>query len=673
MASKRSIASYKPRSKVNKFIVAIGIISAAEFATAAVPQLLDLASMSLEELGTISVTSVSREPQQLSQSPSAIQVITRDEIRRSGASNIPEALRLATNLQVAQANSQKWVITARGFSSDVGNKLLVMIDGRTVYTPLFSGVFWERQDYLLEDVERIEVISGPGGTLWGSNAVNGVINIITRSAAETQGAYVDAGGGSELHKTTSARYGGTLAPDVNYRVYGKYTDRDGSVYANGTDINDQWDMSQAGFRVDGEASAQNDFTVQGDFYRNAGGLATGGTTETKGVNVLGRWTHEFTAESDMILQMYFDRTSLSFTAPALIANNLPLAKAGTFEDELDTYDVDFQHGLSIGERNRFVWGLAYRSTHDQISNAPSIAFLPEKLNQELYSAFLQDEFSLVPEKLVLTLGSKFEHNDYTGWQTIPNARLQWSLDDSHTLWAAVSRAVRNPSRIDRDLSQPAPGTPPFFLVLLAGGANFDSEDVVAWETGYRAQLGTRLLASVALFYNEYDNIRSTSLSPTAVLLPFFFDNNLEGETHGLELTADYQMLDWWRLSGGYNLLKEDIRVKPGKFDLNKALNETADPEHQVTITSSMDLPNNVSVDFSLRWVDELIKNKGGVADEVPAYSELNLRLGWSPSETMELSLVGQNLLDNQHPEFGVSGPLREEIERSIYGKIAFRF
>jgi iron complex outermembrane receptor protein len=276
----------------------------------------------------------------------------------------------------------------------------------------------------------------------------------------------------------------------------------------------------------------------------------------------------------------------------------------------------------------------------------------------------------VPDKLVLTLGSKFEHNDYTGWETIPNGRLQYSIDSGHTLWAAVSRAVRTPSRIDRDLSQPAPHAPSYF-VLLAGGADFDAEKVVAWESGYRAQLADSLLASVSVFYNEYDDLRSTSLSPA--IFPLFFENNLEGETHGFELTADYQLQDWWLLSGGYNLLKEDIRVKPGEYDFNNALNETADPEHQVTLSSSMDLTQNLSLDFSLRWIDELIKNNSGTADEVPAYTELNMRLGWSPAENIELSLVGQNLLDNQHPEFGIDVPLRGEIERSIFGKVALRF
>lgn len=661
-----------PRNaRAHGLFLALGVLALPNFVAASSVELDSLASLSLEELGEISVTSVSRQPQRLSESPSAIQVITSEDIRRSGASSIPEALRLASNLQVAQVNSQEWVITARGFSSDVGNKLLVMIDGRTVYTPLFSGVFWDRQDYLLEDIDRIEVISGPGGTLWGANAVNGVINIITRDAAQTQGLHVEAGAGSELQAFTGLRYGGTLNEDTSYRVYAKYSDRDGSVDRSGNDVNDDWHMSQAGFRIDGAPAANDSYTVQGDLYRSRAGVATGRRAETEGVNILGRWAHSFSVSSDMTVQMYFDRTNLELPTPALQVNGLPLAGPGVFGDTLETLDFDLQHGFALGTHNRLVWGLSWRSTDDDVDNSPGLAFFPEKLTQELYSAFVQDEITLIPERLILTVGTKFEHNDYTGSNTVPNARLQWNTRGGNTLWGAVSKAVRTPSRIDREISQPSPNQPPFNLVLLAGGPTFDDEKVVAWEAGYRAQANDTVSAAVSLFYNEYDDIRSTSLSPA--IFPLYFENNLEGETYGLEFSANYQVSDWWRLSGAYNLLKEDIRVKRGAFDFNNALNETADPEHQISLRSAMSFSNNVELDASLRWVDALIKNNSGVADKVPAYAELNLRLGWRPAEHLEFSLVGQNLLDSQHPEFGNTTPTREEIERSIYGKITWRF
>jgi iron complex outermembrane recepter protein len=677
MTSQAGNPTYLPGFPVRNLLLAIGLLTAAATAEAAALQLQELAELSLEELSELSVVSVSRQPQRLVETPSAIQVITRDDIRRSGASSLPEALRLANNLQVAQDASQKWVITARGFSSDVGNKLLVMIDGRTVYTPLFSGVFWERQDYLLEDIERIEVISGPGGTLWGTNAVNGVINIITRNAADTQGLYSEAGVGTELRGFAGVRYGGKLAPDVNYRVYGKYADRNATVTAAGNDSPDAWDMSQAGFRIDATPSAQDNFTLQGDIYRHTAETDAGREGEAKGLNVLGRWTHRLAADSDLGLQVYYDKTQLFLPTPALVLGGLPLAGAGLFTDSLETLDADFQHAFSVSARNRLVWGLAYRHTHNGVGNAPSLAFFPPHLDQEIYSAFLQDEFTLLPERLILTLGSKFEHNDYTGWESAPNVRLQWNVAEAHMLWGAVSRAVRMPSRIDRDFSNPAPNQPPFNIVLLRGDSRFTSETVVAWEAGYRGQIGTRLIAAVSLFYNEYADVRSTSLSPPDPLFrlpfPFFFENNLEGTTHGLEFTANYQLRDWWRLSAGYTWLKEDIHVKPGRFDFNNALNETADPEHQVLLRSSMDLAGNVALDFNLRWVDALIKNNAGVADEVPAYAALDLRLGWSPSATTEVALVGRNLLDPQHPEFGVTSPARKEIERSLWLKAAWRF
>lgn len=624
----------------------------------------DFSRMSLEDLSNIEITSVSKSPERILDAPAAITVITNEDIRRSGATSIPEALRLADNLNVAQKNSHDWAISARGFNTDLANKLLVLIDGRTVYTPLFSGVFWSRQDYLLEDIERIEVISGPGSTLWGANAVNGVINIITKSAKDTQGFYVEAGVGTELKSATAVRYGGKLAPNVSYRLYGKYFDRDNQVFANGRDASDSWQMSQGGFRIDAEASAQNSFTLQGDFY----GLdeedpITGKESGTNGNNILGRWTHTFSADSDMSLQMYYDQTH--FTLPKVRTN---VARAGLFKDELETYDIDFQHRFALNEHNKIVWGLGYRYTHDRVDSAPSTGLDPEHLDQDLYSAFIQDEIKL-HEKLSLTLGTKVEHTEYTGWEVEPSARLQWNVATNQMLWAAVSRAVRTPSRLDRDLRTPTNFPLPFPQDILKGSDDFVSENVVAYELGYRAQLGPKFSTSISTFYNEYDDVRSFSRTPGGLLgLPFFFANNLKGETYGLELGVNYQVLDWWRLHLGYNLLEENIRIKPGKADINNGLNETADPRHQATIRSSMNLPNNLELDAQLRWVDTLHNNQSIVS----SYTELNVRLGWRPTNKLELSIVGQNLLHDQHAEYGFNSAARE-IERSVYGKVQWRF
>jgi iron complex outermembrane receptor protein len=631
-----------------------------------------LKKLTLQELMDLEVTSVAKEPEPYREAPAAIQVITGDDIRRSGASSIPEALRLADNLIVAQKHSHAWAISARGFNTDSANKLLVLMDGRSVYTPLFSGVFWDQQDYLLEDIDRIEVISGPGGTLWGANAVNGVINITTRSAKDTQGFYVEGGGGSTLRDFIAMRYGGQLSPKAFFRVYGKYFNRGNQVFPNGNTAPDSWRMGRGGFRIDAEPSSQNMFTVQGDFYSGDEDLATGRAARVTGGNVLGRWTHTFSRDSNLSLQFYYDRTHLNDPIPANA-----FAAAGTLFDNLDTYDLDFQHRFHAGERHHLVWGFGYRFTHDVVQNAPALAFFPATLNHDLFSAFVQDEIVL-GEKVSLTLGTKVEHNDYTGFEYEPSARLAWTLTGRQTIWAAVSRAIRAPSRIDRDSRLPTPALSPVVNNLLIGGANFKSETVVAYELGYRAQLGSKISGSISSFYNDYNNVRSTSLgAPDPIFglpFPLFYENNLEGHTYGIELSANYQALNWWRLHAGYNLLKENIHVKPGRFDFNNALNETADPEHQFTIRSSMDLSNNFELDGGLRWVDSFRFNVSGVPATVPHYFELDARLGWHPNKQLEFSVVGQNLLHDHHLEYVISNPNpREEIVRSVYGKVAWRF
>lgn len=627
-----------------------------------------LKRLSLEELLVLEVTSVSKRPERLLEAAAAIQVITGEDIRRSGASNLPDALRLANSLDVAQEGAHEWAISTRGFSSDVGNKLLVLIDGRTVYTPLFSGVFWDRQDYLLEDLDRIEVISGPGGALWGANAVNGVINITTKSARDTQGLYLEAGAGTSLRGFGGVRYGGMLAPNVAYRVYGRFTDRDGEFLASGGDAPDSWSMGQAGFRIDAEPPGRDRFTLQGDFYRNDEGITTGGESRTSGGNILGRWSRTFTSESDLTLQLYYDRTHLFLPTPAMI-----FAPPGHLRDDLDTYDLDFQHRLEPGRLGRFIWGLGYRFTHDVLENAPALAFFPPRLNQDLFSGFAQDEISL-RENLTLTLGTKFEHNDYTGFEAEPSGRLQWNLSPRQALWAAVSRAVRMPSRIDRDISQPAPG---YTIVILRGGSAFTSETLLAYELGYRAQLGSRTTVSLSTFYNDYDDLRSTSISPPDPVFnlpfPFFFENNLAGETYGFEFTLNHQILDGWRLQLGYNLLREDLRIEPGRMDFNNALNETSDPGRQFSLRSTLDLPGRVELDAGFRWVDSRVINNSGVPALIPSYGDLDVRLGWRPTDRIELSLVGRGLLHDRHLEYGRPGPALTEIQQSLHGKISWRY
>jgi len=626
----------------------------------------ELKHMSVEQLMDIQVTSVARHPESLRQAAAAIQVITRDDIRRAGASSIPEALRLADNLEVARKNAHDWGISARGFNSYLANKLLVMIDGRTVYTPLFSGVFWDAQDYLLEDIDRIEIISGPGGTLWGANAVNGVINIITRSAADSQGLYAEGGGGTQLRGFAGARYGGMLAPDVSFRVYAKYFDRDAEALLDGTRAADAWHRAQGGFRFDSDASRPDTFSAHGDFYEAHEGLNTGGTAQSAGGNLVGRWSHVFTTEADFSLQSYYDRTHLLIPIVPFILNGIELAPAGFLRDDLSTYDIDFQHRFSLRQRHHIVWGAGYRFSHDVVANAPAIAFLPTVLDRNLFSAFVQDEIAL-STTLSLTLGSKLEHNDYTGFEVEPNARLQWTWTPNQSLWSAISRAARTPSRIDRDLAEPAP---PGILVL-TGGRNYGSEYVIAYELGYRGQISSRMTGSLSTFYNEYRDVRSTSITPGAII-PIYFANNLAGHTDGLEVSARYQLADFWSLQVGYDFLQESLHVRPGQFDLGNARNETADPRHQVMVRSSLSLAAHLELDASLRWVDALRYPSGPTTCDVPSYFELDTRIGWV-LKRLELALVGQNLLHAHHAEYGFADPAREHIERSVYGKISWRY
>ena len=619
----------------------------------------DYKRLSLSELMDLEVVSVSRRPEKLSATASAIQVITGDDIRRSGATSLPEALRLANNLNVAQKGSQGWAISARGFNTELGNKMLVMIDGRTVYSPLLSGVFWDVQDYVLADVERIEVVSGPGATLWGANAVNGVINIITKSAADTTGLYAETAVGTELENLTSLRYGAKLSPNVNLRVYGKFVERDGGVFADGSDAPTDWQSRRGGFRLDATPNPQNSLTFQGDVYDNDEGAVSGESTFASGGNVLGRWTHTCEDESEMVLQTYYDRANLSQYIQST------LAPGGRFRDNLDTYDIDFLHRLSPGERHQIVWGLGYRRTHDVVVNSPGLAFLPERLDQDLYSGFVQDEI-LLGAGWSVTVGTKFSHNDYTGLEFEPSVRTQWEISPRHAVWVSVSRAVRMPSRIDHDLRAPLAAP------ILDGGPGFEAENVIAYEAGYRARVGPRVLVSLAAFYNRYDDIRSVGPGPGAPA-PLYVQNNVEGHTHGLELDSTCEITPEWRMRAGYALLVESIGVKSGRTDLNNGLSEVADPRNQFSLRSSWDLPRRLELDAGVRWVDELRVNSGGAPASVPAYWEMDVRLAWRPVEDLEISLVGQNLLHDQHREYGAASPTREEIERSVYAKVAWRY
>ena len=601
----------------------------------------ELKRLSLEDLLNQDVTVVSRRAEKLSEAPSAVQVITSEDIQRSGATSLPEALRLAPNLEVAQVNSHDWAISARGFNNTLANKLLVMIDGRTVYTPLDAGVFWDVQNVLLEDIDRIEVVSGPGGSLWGANAVNGVINIVTKSAKDTQGLMLEGGGGSLLQDFGAVRYGGGNGTNLFFRVYAQRFDRNDTVFPNGDDADDSWDMSQGGFRVDWYSSDMNTLTVQGDAYSGSE-AATNGPTFVDGQNMLARWTHTISDTSDLTVQTYFDRTW----------RQIP----DSFAEDLETYDLDIQHRFALAGRQSITWGAGYRLMDDDVQNSATIAFLPPKRNMQLFSGFVQDEIALVPDRLQLTLGTKLEHNDFSGFEVQPSARLAWTPDERQTVWGAVSRAVRSPSRVDSDLR--TPGTPPF---LLAGNPDFDAETVLAYEAGYRVRPLDRLSLSLAGYYNEYNDLRSVdSLTPTN----FIIGNGFKGQTWGFELSGNYQVTDNWRLRGGYTYLNKLLwSHRPGVLP---SVREGNDPENQVLIQSILDLPAHFQFDAVGRYVDTLHN------PHVPSYVAFDLRLAWWYKGKVEVSIIGQNLWDNQHPEFGAAAT-RQEIPRSVFGKVAWWF
>lgn len=645
----------------------------------------DFVSLSIEELMNIEVTSVSKKAEKLSDAAAAVFVITGDDLRRSGATSIPEALRMVPGLQVARIDASTWAVSSRGFNGRFADKLLVLMDGRSVYTPLYSGVFWNLQDTLLEDIERIEVIRGPGATLWGANAVNGVINIITKNAADTLGGVVTVGGGTLERGFGSARYGMKLGNSTSLRLYGKYLDRGDGAYADGSNAKDGWHAARGGFRLDSEPSDSDSFTFQGDLYGGRAGWTLISPTlvppyratsdypdKFSGGNLLGRWKHQYSESSDMTLQMYYDRTSQHI---------------GQFREDRDIADLDFQHRFQVGERQAFLWGLGYRFSHDRIANMQPVTFFPDRRADNLFTAFLQDEISLVADLLRLTLGSKFEHNEYSGFEVQPNARLLWTPRPGHTVWAAVSRAVRTPSRADGGIffygetyppgSPLNPGALPLKTAIISS-PDFRSEELVAYELGYRVQPLQNLSFDIATFFNTYDSLRNVEpLAPVYLSVPsphyvlaYMAHNNMSGETWGIEATAEWKPLDWWRLMAAYTFLDIHIGFCGDIPDLyNKAAMEGRSPRHQFSLRSQADLGRNVELDLWLRYAGRLPNLQIG------SYVTFDARLAWKPVNGMEISLVGQNLFHARHsefsPEFITTVPT--DVERQVYGAITWHF
>ena len=606
----------------------------------------ELKSLSLEDLIAIEVTSVSKRPEPLAEAASAIQVITREEIRRSGATSIPEALRLAPNLQVAQVNASQWAISARGFNNVLANKLLVQIDGRSLYTPLYAGVFWDVQNVLLEDVDRIEVVSGPGGSLWGSNAVNGIINIITKDARETQGLFAKTGAGSELRRLGRLRWGGRAGERIYYRAYAAGFERDNTRQLDGSEAKDDWDGAQGGFRADWEGDRTR-FTIQGDYYDVNPDPEGGVPVDARGGNGLARVEHSLGEQSDLWLTTYYDQTDRDFN------NGL--------REKVTTLDVESRHRIAFTDAQEVVYGAGFRWMRHDLDNLELFGFFPDRKDLRLYSAFAQDAIAFAEDRLKLTVGVKFEHNDYTGAEWQPNGRIAWTPREGHLVWTAVSRAIRMPSRIDRDfIAYLAPELP-----LIQGSKQFESEGVIAFEGGWRVQPSANLTGSVSVFHNEYDDIRSAE-PPEMGPIPITFGNGVEGTTDGVEVALACGLTSAWTMRLGYTYLTDDLRAKSTSRDLNEATAESNDPPHQVRAHSSLNLPYGFEFDTTLRWVDALPH------PHVPSYIGLGARLAWISAWGLEVSVVGQNLAEEEHLEFIPSSPDPRKIERSGYAAVTMR-
>jgi iron complex outermembrane receptor protein len=633
----------------------------------------DLTGLSLEELHNVEVTSVSKRPEKYAEVAAAVSVITQEDIRRSGVTSIAEALRLVPGVQVAQIDSNQWAVGIRGFGSRLSRSMLVLMDGRSVYTPLFAGVYWEVQDTLLEDIDRIEVIRGPGGTLWGANAVNGIINIVTKDSKDTQGGLAATGVGSYERGFGAFRYGGKTRQGRTYRLYGKFFDRAANFHPNADNF-DGWEMGQFGFRADTAADRTSHWTLQGDLYDGRTGYRTTITkldppssqviedeTRLSGGNILGRWQRKST-NSDLGLRFYYDRTNHA---------------EPSFEEQRDTVNLDLQQELELSNRYHFIWGAAYEISTGKVIGVPTVSFVPARRTDNVYSGFIHTETTLFHKRLRLAGGTKVLYNSYSGLEAQPTARASWMFSRRQTVWLSFSRSVRTPSRLEHDLSLTSLLNPkvPSFL-RLSGTKSFDSEILRAYEAGYRASVAEKAFVTLDVFYDQHPNLMSFELGaffkekqppPLHFVVPLSFANNLRGHSYGAEFSYDWLMNGRWRIGGAYSFLKLDLRNRGGN-DLKSATStEGSSPNHQASVRSQVDLPGNLELDLALRYVSSLPSQK------IASYTTSDARFGWHLTKTLELSVVGRNLLQPHHPEFSGGGSLPAEVKRSAYGKMTWRW
>jgi len=622
----------------------------------------DLTAMAFEELMDMEITSVSKKEEKLFTTPASVYVLSNEDISRSGHQSIPEVLRMVPGIHVAKIDSNKWAITSRGFNGMYADKLLVLIDGRSVYTPLYSGVYWDVQDLMLEDVDRIEVIKGPGGTLWGANAVNGVVNIITKNAKDTQGNLLTAGAGTEETGFSSLRHGGKLGENAYYRVYAKYFDRDEAIYANRAHANDGYDALREGFRIDWDRSEQDRITLQGDYYDGQSAQRTNLTSATsnfakdenvtvRGWNMLTRWRREYSDNSDISLQFYYDRTERYATV---------------LGESRDTFDVDFQHRFQLAEAHNLVWGLGYRHTSDNTIGSYTITFDPSSRKEEVLTGFVQDEVTLVEDLLKWTVGTKVENNDYTGYEFQPSTRLQWTPDEINTIWGSLTRAVTTPSRVYTHMTNKYVTIAPNTSFQTIGNNALKSQEVISYELGYRVKPAASLWFDLSVFYSEYDNLITNEQTLDALVKQY--GNKMNGETYGSEIAAHWLVNKNWKLTGGYSLLEMRLHTDDSSTDTTTEVRkEKSSPHSMFHLNSQYNPMDDLEMNTTLYYV-------GSVPHyNIPSYTRLDVGLTWHASQAMDISLVGQNLLDSSHPEFSDPAPFNTEVQRGLFGKLTCRF
>ena len=638
-----------------------------------------LKSLTLEQLGNIEVTTVTKEPEVLWKTPAAIYVITQQDIQRSGATTIPEALRLAPGVEVAQITADEWAIGIRGFNSRLSRSVLVLIDGRIVYSPLTAGVYWEVQDYVMEDIDRIEVIRGPGGTIWGPNAVNGVINIITKSSKDTLGGLTAGGAGNVEQGFGEARYGGSGAQNLTYRIYGKGFSSAPGYHAL-PPAYDAWQGGQAGFRMDWSDGARDSYTLSGDAYYQSFGESAStssynppanytffGQVPLSGGNLLFNWKRKLTDKKDLQITAYYDQTS---------RHEL------NFGDVRNTFNVDGQYRFPL-PRQEITTGLGLYASHgDEEQVLTGLEFVPPVRTDQIYSAFLQDEVALAPNHLSLFAGSKFLKTNYTGLLLEPSVRLLYTPSSTQTFWAAFTQAVRTPADVERDfylasLIGYAPDGLPFFARFNAN-RNFQSERLNGYEAGYRRLLAAKAYFDLAAFYNQYRNLLSEDLTgpifletdpaPPHLLLPAQFGNGLKATSSGGEIVGEYRPKNFWRLRAWYSFLELHVEPAPNSQDIGSApAVQGSSPINEALLQTGFDLPKSVSVDVYARFVSRLS------ALNVPPYWTGDATLGYNLTKQMRVTLVGQNLFQPWHYEFSYdpNGPVG--IERSLFGKLTYRW